>query len=206
MNRTRLTILGLLIATAVCDAQNSESQPGWIKGKALVGPGAISGAGPGSTALLGAESFNLPSETTPDFAAASTPDIAALARGLENDPKRIYDYIHDHIRYEHYFGSKKGAQLTLLERGGNDFDQAALLASLLRCAGYTNLTYQFGTVIMPYDSADHQDFKHWVGATMVNNKWNDTNDTSHSTLWFISTLNYDRGFPATLALSGDTNR
>ena len=78
----------------------SESPPGWIKGKALVGPGTVSGAaGPSSTALLSAESFNLPSETTPDFAAASTPEIAALARGLENDPKRIYDYIHDHIRY-----------------------------------------------------------------------------------------------------------
>ena len=91
MNKSRFTIfVSLLIATAVCDAQNSESPPGWIKGKALVGPGTVSGAaGPSSTALLSAESFNLPSETTPDFAAASTPEIAALARGLENDPKRI---------------------------------------------------------------------------------------------------------------------
>ncbi len=37
-----------------------------------------------------------------------------------------------------YFGSKKGAQLTLLEKSGNDFDQAALLVALLRAQGYTD--------------------------------------------------------------------
>src|SRR5438552_384059 len=71
------------------------------------------------------------------IAEAITPEIQALARGLENDPARIFDYVHDHIRHVLYFGSKKGAQLTLLERSGNDFDQCALLVSLLRAAGFT---------------------------------------------------------------------
>jgi len=89
MNKSRFTIfVSLLIATAVCDAQNSESPPGWIKGKARVGPETIDYAKAGSSPAASAASFDLPSETTPDFAAAATPDIAALARGLENDLKR----------------------------------------------------------------------------------------------------------------------
>ncbi|MCP4000998.1 MAG: hypothetical protein GY727_08820, partial [Gammaproteobacteria bacterium] len=41
-----------------------------------------------------------------------TPEIAALARGLLNDPMKIYDFVHNKIDYAHYFGLKKGAQLT----------------------------------------------------------------------------------------------
>src|ERR1041384_7646071 len=65
-------------------------------------------------------------------------DMLALARNLENDPKRIYDFVHNTIRYTHYFGSKKGALLTLLEGSGNDFDQCALLVALLRAAAANN--------------------------------------------------------------------
>ena len=69
------------------------------------------------------------------------------------DPLKIYNYVHDHIRYVLYFGSKKGAELTLLEKSGNDFDQWALLVALLRAAGYNNAAYQFGWMGVPYD--DH---------------------------------------------------
>ena len=68
-----------------------------------------------------------------------TPEIQALARGLENDPVRMFNYVHDHIRHVFYFGSKKGAELTLLEKSGNDFDQCALLVALLRAGGYTRI-------------------------------------------------------------------
>ena len=57
---------------------------------------------------------------------------------------RIFDYVHDHIRHVLYFGSKKGAELTLFERSGNDFDQCALLVALLQAAGYSRAGYQFG--------------------------------------------------------------
>jgi transglutaminase-like putative cysteine protease len=73
----------------------------------------------------------------PVIAEAITPEIEALARGLETDPRQLFAYVRDTIRYVHYFGSKKGAQLTLLERSGNDFDQCALLVALLRAAGHT---------------------------------------------------------------------
>ena len=64
-----------------------------------------------------------------------TPEIQALADGLQDNPVRIFNCVHDHIRFEFYFGSKNGAQLTLLEKSGNDLDQCALLMALLRAAG-----------------------------------------------------------------------
>ncbi len=133
------------------------------------------------------------------IAEAITPEIQALARGLENDPKRIFDYVHDHIRYQAYFGSKKGAQLTLLERSGSDFDQCALLVALLGSAGYTNLTYQFAPVYLPYESADHVDFKHWVGATKPNTNWT---ETYYFAAWMLSA---NGGFPFVDAFVGDYN-
>jgi len=100
-----------------------------------------------------------------------TPEITSLARNLENDPKRIYDYVHNYIKYVHYFGSKKGATLTLLEGSGNDFDQCALLVALLRAASQNSganwtVTYKFGLMKMPYSSPDNMDLKHWLGLTL----------------------------------------
>jgi len=72
-----------------------------------------------------------------------TPEIEELARGLQHDPVRIYAYCKNHIQYEHYFGSKKGATLTLLEGKGNAFDISALMVALLRESGYT-ADYRYG--------------------------------------------------------------
>jgi RHS repeat-associated protein len=129
----------------------------------------------------------------PEIAEAITPEIQALARGLENDPQEIFQYVRDHIRYVHYFGSKKGAQLTLLERSGNDFDQCALLVALLRAAGHT-ASYRFGTVFMSYEITSgpnyHRDFKHWLGLSEPNSNW------TNSLVYAVS-LNDYRGFPFT---------
>src|SRR5207249_1084367 len=40
-----------------------------------------------------------------DFSSATTetPEIAELARGLKNDPKLIYEYVHNHVDYVPYF-------------------------------------------------------------------------------------------------------
>jgi len=134
----------------------------------------------------------------PEIAEAATPEITALARGLENDPKKIFDYVHDHIRYVHYFGSKKGAELTLLERSGNDFDQCALLVALLRAAGQT-VSYRFGLVYMPYERpSDDRDFQHWLGLTK-----SETNVTE--VLDYSVTLNSFRGFPVADAFYDGTD-
>jgi len=78
----------------------------------------------------------------------ATPEITELARALGNDPKLIYDYVHNHIDYVPYFGSLKGATLTYLDGTGNDFDQASLMIALLRVWGY-NAQYVYGTMTIP---------------------------------------------------------
>src|SRR5689334_11868520 len=112
------------------------------------------------------------SAQTQAIAEPVTARIQTLADGLQDDPVRIFNYVHDNIRYIVYFGSKKGAELTLLEKSGNDFDQCALLVALLRAAGYTNsqwsdkgVGYQFGWMLLPYDNPDgsHRDIHHWFG-------------------------------------------
>lgn len=84
----------------------------------------------------------------PAAATTQTAEIVELARALQNDPRLIYDYVHNHIEYEPYFASLKGAVLTLLEASGNDFDQASLMIALLRASGYT-AQYVFGTITVP---------------------------------------------------------
>jgi RHS repeat-associated protein len=129
-----------------------------------------------------------PESASQPVAEVVTPELEALARGLEYDPVRIYNYVHDQIRHVLYFGSKKGAQLTLLEQSGNDFDQCALLVALLRAAGYSP-TYQFGILQMPYDSGDHRDVKHWLNLSLANTNWNP------ATLSYVHGLLSVRGYP-----------
>ncbi len=101
-----------------------------------------------------------------------TPEIESLAIGLRNDPVKIFEYVHNFIRYEAYFGSKKGAHLTLLEGAGNEHDQSALLVALLRAAGL-NPSYKYGPCIFSYSqmaswyglSADA--YSHWTDAQLI---------------------------------------
>ena len=180
-----------------------------MTGWAQSGPGreqfstsiALTEAGGGSQALVQPE-ISSSGQSGSAIAEAITPDIQALAGNLGNDPTRIFNYVHDQIRYVHYFGSKKGAELTLLERSGNDFDQCALLSALLQAAGYTNnnVGYQFGFMKIPYDNptGNQQDLQHWLGFSMPNTNWL---NTSNCFGWFMST----RGNPIAFFFPGDTN-
>jgi hypothetical protein len=60
------------------------------------------------------------------------PAIAAKADELGNDPARIYEFLRNEFEYQPYYGLMKGPEATLASRGGNDYDMAALLVSLLR--------------------------------------------------------------------------
>lgn len=91
-----------------------------------------------------------------------TPAIQRLADGLQDDPLRIFDYVRHEIAFTPYWGSRKGAHLTLLEKEGNDFDQAALLVALLRAAGYTP-AYVRGVMTIPYTSSGGNDLRSWLG-------------------------------------------
>ena len=62
-------------------------------------------------------------------------EFTALAQALNNEPVQIFNYVRNQIDYEHYYGTRKGAKLTLMEGSGNDLDQCLLLAELLKAAG-----------------------------------------------------------------------
>ena len=89
-----------------------------------------------------------------------TNEISELARALQNDPKLIYDYVHNHIDYVPYFGALKGAGLTLLDRSGNDFDQASLMIALLRESGYS-AEYVYGEMNIPGAQVSN-----WLGVNL----------------------------------------
>ncbi len=97
------------------------------------------------------------------------PEIVALARALQHDPKLIYEFVHNHIDYVPYYGSMKGPLLTLLDRSGNDFDQAALMVALLRASsqkgnnGIITAQFVFGTITYPaFGATDQRDLQHWL--------------------------------------------
>ncbi len=86
-------------------------------------------------------------------------EIAELARSLKYDHELMSKFVHDHIEYAPYFGSAKGAHMTLMDRSGNSFDQASLLIRLLREAGY-DANYVFGTIRVSLDVAAD-----WLGVS-----------------------------------------
>jgi RHS repeat-associated protein len=169
MKTLRILILGWLVTATIIHAQ-TESPAGWYSVGGVPSDTTLTLAQPAVVSGIQADDLTQPPPNGP-IAETNTPEIQALADGLQDDPLKIYNYVHDHIRYVLYFGSKKGAQLTLLEKSGNDFDQCALLVALLRAAGYLNTGYQFGWMIMPYDNPDgsHRDLHHWLGLTLNNN-------------------------------------
>lgn len=96
-------------------------------------------------------------------AAETSSEMAELARGLKHDPDLIYKFVHDHIDYTPIYGSVKGAYMTLMDRKGNDFDQASLLITLLRQSGYS-ANYVYGIVrLMP------EQITNWLGVPSDSN-------------------------------------
>lgn len=75
-----------------------------------------------------------------ELPAADDTRIRELARGLDHNWERCFDYVRNHIAYTPYPGIQKGPERTLLDREGNDADQAFLLCALLRASGYAGAT------------------------------------------------------------------
>lgn len=75
----------------------------------------------------------------------STDLLLEIARGLDNDPLRIFNWVKTSVEYVPYNGLVQGAHTTALEMQGNDYDQAVLLASLLKIADATaSVQYNIG--------------------------------------------------------------
>ncbi|MHB8875653.1 MAG: RHS repeat-associated core domain-containing protein [Myxococcaceae bacterium] len=81
-----------------------------------------------------------------------SPELAALAQSLGGRPVALYNWVHNKVAPELYYGSKKGAAATLEELSGNDFDQASLLIALLRASGIP-ARYEYGAVLLSADQA-----------------------------------------------------
>jgi len=150
---------------SIFPAQAAVNNPGWITETAeLVAPEkskktlALSKA----ATKASAQSAIVDEQTVSLQAVSSISDFTQLAEALENDPVRIYQFIRNNFEYVPYYGALKGAHLTLLERSGNDFDQAAVLVELLRAAGYT-ADYQYGTMSIPVTSGDGFNLASWLG-------------------------------------------
>ncbi|MFW2478908.1 MAG: transglutaminase-like domain-containing protein [Lentimonas sp.] len=144
---------------------------------------------------------------------AITPEIEELARGLQYDALAIYNYCHNKIEYEHYWGSYKGATLTLLEGSGNCFDISSLMVALLRESGYT-ANYRYGV-----RRVSDWDLEQWHGLAIYGGSdlpfdeltdaqlvaeygilpWFDANDPNNVYDWrfMLNRLNFSvgRGYP-----------
>lgn len=79
-----------------------------------------------------------------------SPEIQALARALDNDPTKIYEYVRNNIDYIPLLGVRNGATATLLSKRGDDADQCALLMALLKAADPdSDAVYARGYVVYP---------------------------------------------------------
>jgi hypothetical protein len=176
--------------------------PAWAQDASLPGCELITNFLPLTQITGGGAQPMLCPETTPitqtsgAIAEAITPDITALAEALGYDPTNIFNFVHDQIRYIHYYGSKKGAELTLLERSGNDFDQCALLSALLQASGFPT-TYGLAIMGIPYDTNTCLDLHHWLGLDFYNTNW-------YSTTNYFAYFTGTRGDPVCVPFS-DSN-
>lgn len=157
LRNTFAIVAGAILAASFANAEpgawtsTDESSRNSIAGRILQGiyPEPVPSSEGGGIGIM---SFN-PSEAT-----EITPEIQSLARGLKMDAWNILQYCSDRIRYEAYWGSKKGATLTLLEGSGNSFDTASLMVALLREAGYQDVKFRYGLRIF-----SEQELEDWLG-------------------------------------------
>ncbi|MBI5230173.1 MAG: hypothetical protein HY981_02660 [Candidatus Magasanikbacteria bacterium] len=62
-------------------------------------------------------------------------EIKKIARDLHNNPVAIMNFVRNLVRYEPYYGAKKGALGCLRETVCNDVDASSLTVSIMRAAG-----------------------------------------------------------------------
>ena len=195
MKTLQILFLGLLAATLTAKAQDS-TEP-WLIQPTVTIPTLTPDTN--TTVQAHAQFQANTSSSSPGYAEATSPEIQALAAGLQNDPVKIFNYVHDHIKFVLYYGSMKGAQLTLLEQSGNDVDQCALLVALLQAAGFSP-GYGFGFQQIPYQATDGtaNDLQHWWQLNLTSNNWSSVNG-------YLNQLVAQRGYYLYFDM-GDNNR
>jgi RHS repeat-associated protein len=84
-------------------------------------------------------------------------EIKQAARGLNNNPDSILRMVRNSIKNHDAFGATKGALGALVDGSGTAFDQAMLVAQLLKESGYSP-TYSIGTA-----TVNGAEFQRWFG-------------------------------------------
>lgn len=92
-------------------------------------------------------------------------EITELAAALGNDPVKIFNHVRNTIGYEHYYGLRKGPELTLLEGSGNDLDTCTLLAEILKAAGHTDIQFCLQIREVPILGNGGKNMSEWMGLT-----------------------------------------
>ncbi|TXH66063.1 MAG: hypothetical protein E6Q88_12820, partial [Lysobacteraceae bacterium] len=110
-----------------------------------------------TAALAGEDQAGVGTLALSDNPAQITPRIQALADELGRSPIRIYNWVHDNIRFTSTYGVLRGADQTLVARQGNAYDTNSLLAALLNASGYST-RYVYGTVQVPIAQ-----MQNWLG-------------------------------------------
>ncbi|MGH8129704.1 MAG: hypothetical protein ACRES3_02500 [Steroidobacteraceae bacterium] len=92
---------------------------------------------------------------------ATPNEITELARALENDPDLLYDFVRNNVETIWMYGLQKGALGALIDRRGTAFDQAHLMAELLRASNPTfTVSYLAGTITL-----NATQFSDWTGVS-----------------------------------------
>ncbi|MHB1077177.1 RHS repeat-associated core domain-containing protein [Thiobacillus sp.] len=93
------------------------------------------------------------------------PDIVALAKQLDYNPVRMFEWVNQNIKFEPYYGSMKGGLGALWSRSGGATDQASLLAALFRASNIP-VRYVRGNIAVLDGTAMGADGRgpRWIGA------------------------------------------
>lgn len=106
----------------------------------------------------GRDGAEVPQTEEPDESFLILEDETALPEDMKeiadalSTPLAVYNYLKSNVNTEYYYGSRKGAAATWDAMGGNDMDQASLLAAMLR---YLDCPAEYvrGTVELTGDQA-----------------------------------------------------
>jgi YD repeat-containing protein len=123
--------------------------------------------------------------------------IQTLARALSAGGKlptsefvsNVHKYVRNNVRVEYRFGLGKGATAAIIDQSGTPFDQAQIMADILREGG-VSVTYQVGTITL-----DATKFGQWTGLVRNLNSTQQTFQVeARSACEFLAS----GGFPATV--------
>jgi hypothetical protein len=117
--------------------------------------------------------FDLPPQIEGDLSAYRdetpgvkfTEEVEKVAESLKRNPVRMAQWVKDNIEYTPLYGAVKGSELCLLDRNGNDYDQASALIALLRFSGIP-ARYVYGKIQVEEDK-----LVSWLGTENIEMAW-----------------------------------